>query len=120
MITVNFFYNDKKIKGFSITGHSTLYQKLRYKIKKRLVKNKKFHHKDYICSAVSAVAYMAVIGIDGCGKKLFFKQNDSGFLECQLKERPDKHTEIVFLSLLKTLKGIEKEYPGNIEFNLEA
>ncbi len=119
MINV-FIYNSKNhIEGFKIGGHSGFYKKLGYRIKK-IINKKLVNNKDYICSAVSAVAYMALIGLtEVSNKKLYYKQNSEGFLECRLKEKPDDRSELLFKSFLKSIKRIDKEYPGHIRINLE-
>ncbi|MBU1078119.1 MAG: ribosomal-processing cysteine protease Prp [Spirochaetes bacterium] len=120
MINIYFFYTGNTIKGFKITGHSNLFKKLGYRIRKRVFKKISFNNKDYICSAVSAVAYMAVIGLaEECRKKVSYKENDSGFLECRLKEKPDKKSSIIFNSLLRTLDKIKDEYPDNLIIHTE-
>ncbi len=121
MINIYFFYTrEKTLKGFKVEGHSNFFRRLEYKIKKIIFKKGMVHSRDYICSAVSAVSYMTVIGLaDICKKKVSYKVNDTGFMECYLKEKPDKESNIIFKTLLKTLNRIDKEYPGHLIINME-
>jgi len=121
MIDICFFYSQSKIIiGFRIYGHSGLFSRLVYKIKKVLSKDKAINSKDYICSAVSAVSYMTIIGLtEICGKKVIYKINDSGFMECFLKEEPDRNSIILMESLKETLNRIDREYPGHMKFHME-
>lgn len=113
MIQVHFFKKDKKIIGFKIEGHSHYYQKLINKIKKKLFG--KVKSKDYICSAVSSVSYMTVLGLHKVLKKrIDYKVNDSGYLECSLKEKADEKSENLFQSFYLALEEIIKEYPGHM------
>ncbi len=121
MINIYFFYTKTKtLKGFEIKGHSHFFKKLGYKIKRFIFNNNFVHSKDYICSAVSAVSYMAVIGLaDICKKNISYKVNNTGFMECYLKDRPDKQSNIILKMLLETLRKIDEKYPGHLMINLE-
>ena len=116
MINIYFFKSKKILKGFKIEGHSNLFKGFGLKIKGFFLKKSKIiNSKDYICSAVSAVSYMAVIGlVKVCKKKVSFKTDKSGLMECCLKGEPDRQSSLMLDTLLKTLKEIDKEYPGNI------
>lgn len=121
MINIYFFYTGKRIYGFRIDGHSSFFKRLGFRIKKSLFKKTTLNQKDYICSAVSSAAYMAVIGLSEVKKKeIFYKQNDTGFLECKLKEKPDNISDVLFESLIKTLEKIKDEYPGHLTIKMEA
>lgn len=121
MINICFYHTkDKILNGFKIEGHSNFFKKLVLKIKKKIFKNKRNKPKDYICSAVSSVSYMAMIGLrEICKKKVSFKVNDTGFMECYLKEKADNESSIILKTLQETLKKIDKEYPGHLIINME-
>ncbi len=121
MINIYFFYTGKRIYGFKIDGHSNFFKRLGFRIKKSLFKKEILHQKDYICSAVASAAYMAVIGlVEVKNKKIVYKQNDTGFLECRLKEKPDNISDILFESLLRILEKIKDKYPGHLTIKMEA
>ncbi len=104
MVTVTFYKRRKNIVGFKGEGHSEL--------------KRRKDQKDYICSAISAVMYMAVIGLgEVLKKKIEYKEGESGFLLCKLKEEGSEETEVIFETLIKTLEKIEREYKGNIKIN---
>lgn len=112
MIYIKFYKHRDKTEGFEIKGHSNLYNKLWHKIANRF----KIKKKDYICSAVSAVAYMTVINLNKVLKKrIRFDTKNSGFMKCELLDKPDKETENIFRAFELTLQEIDKEYPGNIK-----
>jgi uncharacterized protein YsxB (DUF464 family) len=114
MIQVRFFYRKNRIQGFQIQGHSGLFGRVWNRIVRKL-SGRRARHKDYICSAVSAVSYMAVIGLSRVlGKKLSYRENSSGFLECSLEQEPEEGTEVLFRSLEESLGQISRDYPGHI------
>ncbi len=115
MIEAKFYTHKGKIKGFEIKGHSNLYNKFWYKILKKLGIRKK----DYICSAVSAIAYMTVIGLSKVLKnEINFNVNKSGYMKCELLTQPGRESEKFFKTFKLSLLEIEKEYPGNIKVNI--
>lgn len=114
MIRAVFFQEEDKIRGFTITGHSGFYQRILNRTAFFLFRRKA--PKDYICSAVSAASYMAVVGLGNVlKKKIRMKENQTGFLECFLAGRPDASSDVLFRSLKKTLELISRDYPGHIE-----
>lgn len=114
MIRVVFFPGKKRIEGFAVSGHSRFYQRFLNRLARFLFPRRL--PKDYICSAVSAVSYMTVIGLGNVlKKKVRMKENDTGFLECFLEEKPDESSDILFRSMGKTLERIGRDYPGHLE-----
>ncbi|MBN1898860.1 MAG: ribosomal-processing cysteine protease Prp [Spirochaetes bacterium] len=114
MIEVTFFRKKKRFSGFEIKGHSHFYDKWVNK----MIRAMGIRQKDYICSAVSAVAYMAVIGLKKVGKKkVKYKTGHSGFMLCCLDQDPDSKTDLLFETLRMSLVEIDKEYPGNIRIH---
>ena len=121
MISVFFFKKNNKIIGFKINGHSAFYKQIKYKLQNLFYKKRKlFNKKDYICSAVSSISYMTIIGLKEIQKKkIDFQINNSGFMECILKEPSDNNSEMVFKMFYTTLKEIDKEYPENITIKID-
>jgi len=111
MIKVFFFRENKYIKGFEIKGHSNFYKSLLNKVLLKFG----IKRKDYICSAVSAISYMTVIGLSKVLKKdIEYKEENNGHLICKLRKKPDNESENLFKTFLLTLEEIDKKYPNNI------
>lgn len=114
MVKILFFRKGKYIKGFEISGHSNFYKKPVNRILLKLG----IKHKDYICSAISSMAYMTVIGIkEILRKEIEFKEEESGYMKCILKSEPDKESNNLLRTFELSLKHIENEYPGNIQIS---
>ncbi|MDD5065463.1 MAG: ribosomal-processing cysteine protease Prp [bacterium] len=116
MIHADFIYHRQKIIGFKITGHSDLYRGIKGRLRYLFLKST--GQKDYICSAVSAVSYMTVIGLGRIeGRRIEFRTDEAGFMECKLKDKPDGKSELLFRTLLRTLEEMIREYPGHIDIS---
>jgi len=96
-----------RIKRFSITGHAYFSE----------------YGSDIVCSAVSAVAQTAVIGLQHYfGEAVAVEQNE-GLLTCSLPEL-EPGEEIVAEAILKTmywgLKAIQAEYGDHLHLRIEG
>lgn len=98
MIRVDIFQNNLgKIKGFRVKGHAGF----------------SVAGSDIVCSAVSAVVFTALGGLDELAGFRNYKEND-GFIECyvpdDLGESESYIADIILKTMVVGLKQIEEGY----------
>lgn len=96
-----------RIKKFSITGHAYFSE----------------YGSDIVCSAVSAVAQTAVIGLQHYFGEAVKVEQQEGRLVCEIPElKPE--ADIPAQAILKTmywgLKAIKGEYAGHLHLKIEG
>jgi len=95
-----------KIKGFRIKGHSGF----------------DTAGKDIVCSAVSAIVYTALGGLDELAGFRNFEESD-GFMECRvpddLGEGERYITDIILKTMIIGLRQIETDYGKYIQIRFE-
>ena len=94
----------KEISGFQIKGHAGFAKK----------------GKDIVCSAVSALAQTAVIGLGEYLQKSSFEYsiNDDGYLECMLKNslttEENKAAQIILKTMYLGIESIAESYASHV------
>lgn len=109
MITVRVLYNERQdVTSFEISGHSG-YSKAGH---------------DIVCAAVSAVTNLVLIGLmKELSIKLDLKNNDGGYLKCDLPKGIDKEisdkAQLLIGCMIKEFQDIESNYGKYIEIKQE-
>lgn len=95
-----------RIKGFKLKGHAGF----------------NVAGKDIVCSAVSAIVYTALGGLDELAGFRNFEERD-GFIECyvpdELEESERYITDIILKTMVIGLRQIETEYSKYIQIRFE-
>ena len=100
MIKIDFFFSDKSIEGFEISGHSGSAEA----------------GLDIICSAVSSAAYMAANTITDIVKCKAEAEVSDGFMSFRVKSNLSDAQQILE-GLKLHLINTEEMYPNNLTVN---
>ena len=83
-------------KGFTCMGHAGFVRKGK---------------PDILCSAVSAISFHTINGMEIAGQKPNVTSNEStGFLRCEIPGEPSEGTRILMDAFAYTMKELSKEY----------
>lgn len=104
MTRVVIFKKKDRISGFEISGHTGYAEE----------------GSDIVCSAVSSVSQMALLGIKDVLKlNIFFEIND-GFLKLSLgKNEENESAQVLLKSMEKSLREIQKEYGNYVKLEVK-
>lgn len=119
MIEIFFCYNkDSELIRFYAQGHSK-YQIRSFKYKFLKLLGKKPESSDIVCSAVSALLYTLVLGLNKVLKaKVKLDIKESGWLNCVIKssdKRKKEQIKIIVDTIKAGLEEIKEQYSGEIE-----
>ena len=104
MTRVVIFKKKDRISGFEISGHTGYAEE----------------GSDIVCSAVSSVSQMALLGIKDVLKlNIFFEMSD-GFLKLSLgKNVENESAQVLLKSMEKSLREIQKEYGNYVKLEVK-
>ena len=92
MTKITFYRNENLIIGFEVSGHT----------------GKAERGKDLLCSQISTVAQLAVVGIKEVLKLNAFCEISDGYLKVKVnnKDAKEKEVQVIFETCLKSFKSI--------------
>ncbi len=104
MTRVVIFKKKDRISGFEISGHTGYAEE----------------GSDIVCSAVSSVSQMALLGIKDVLKlNIFFEMSD-GFLKLSLgKNVENESAQVLLKSMEKSLREIQREYGNYVKLEVK-
>lgn len=104
MTRVVIFKKKDRISGFEISGHTGYAEE----------------GSDIVCSAVSSVSQMALLGIKDVLKLNIFFEISDGFLKLSLGENVENESAQVLLkSMEKSLREIQREYGNYVKLEVK-
>ena len=104
MTRVVIFKKKDRISGFEISGHTGYAEE----------------GSDIVCSAVSSVSQMALLGIKDVLKLNIFFEISDGFLKLSLGENVENESAQVLLkSMEKSVREIQKEYGNYVKLEVK-
>jgi len=110
MVEIKLFYrNDEEIGGFQVKGHADF----------------KEEGKDIVCSAISALAQTAVIGLGEYLQESSFSYSiNDGYLKCMLQnglsKEENKAAQIILKTMYLGIKSIEEGYTSYVKIVKEV
>ena len=102
MIEIIINYENDRIKGFSVRGHSKTAP----------------HGEDIVCAGVSAITQTALLGLGKHLKRNVVYSVKSGDMFAELKDAPDELTDAVLQTMCLGLKEIVKLYPKSVNMKV--
>ena len=104
MTRVLIFKKKDRISGFEISGHTGYAEE----------------GSDIVCSAVSSVSQMALLGIKDVLKLNIFFEISDGFLKLSLgKNVENESAQVLLKSMEKSLREIQKEYGNYVKLEVK-
>lgn len=104
MTRVVIFKNKDRISGFEISGHTGYAEE----------------GSDIVCSAVSSVSQMALLGIKDVLKLNIFFEISDGFLKLSLgKNVENESAQVLLKSMEKSLREIQREYGNYVKLEVK-
>ena len=105
MTKIVIYKSKSHIVGFEISGHTGYAEE----------------GSDIVCSAVSSMSQMVVVGIKDVLKLNAFVQISDGYLKLKLSEKDieNNFAEVLLKSLEKSLKEIVKEYGNYVKMEVK-
>lgn len=104
MTRVVIFKKKDRISGFEISGHTGYAEE----------------GSDIVCSAVSSVSQMALLGIKDVLKLNIFFEISDGFLKLSLgKNVENESAQVLLKSMEKSLREIQKEYGNYVKLEVK-
>ena len=104
MTRVVIFKKKDRISGFEISGHTGYAEE----------------GSDIVCSAVSSVSQMALLGIKDVLKLNVFFEISDGFLKLSLgKNVENESAQVLLKSMEKSLREIQKEYGNYVKLEVK-
>ena len=104
MTRVVIFKKKDRISGFEISGHTGYAEE----------------GSDIVCSAVSSVSQMALLGIKDVLKLNIFFEISDGFLKLSLgKNVENESAQVLLKSMKKSLREIQKEYGNYVKLEVK-
>ncbi len=104
MTRVVIFKKKDRISGFEISGHTGYAEE----------------GSDIVCSAVSSVSQMALLGIKDVLKLNIFFEISDGFLKLSLgKNVENESAQVLLKSMEKSLREIQREYGNYVKLEVK-
>lgn len=104
MTRVVIFKKKDRISGFEISGHTGYAEE----------------GSDIVCSAVSSVSQMALLGIKDVLKLNIFFEISDGFLKLSLgKNVKNESAQVLLKSMEKSIREIQKEYGNYVKLEVK-
>ena len=104
MTRVVIFKKKDRISGFEISGHTGYAEE----------------GSDIVCSAVSSVSQMALLGIKDVLKLNIFFEISDGFLKLSLgKNVENESAQVLLKSMEKSVREIQKEYGNYVKLEVK-
>lgn len=104
MTRVVIFKKKDRISGFEISGHTGYAEE----------------GSDIVCSAVSSVSQMALLGIKDVLKLNIFFEISDGFLKLSLgKNVENESAQVLLKSMEKSIREIQKEYGNYVKLEVK-